>query len=586
MAMRWFLALILIVPGLAGCLSDSGPESLAGGPDASRVPVREWMAGLSEPRFDSLVESIHRITAEDGTELALTLFLPSGLPADEPVPTLLELTPYQTLGRGPALVLGGGPGGSWGEVVLRGAAFVRADARGTHGSEGCLDFGGSADRSDARLFADWIRAQPWSNGVVVTDGVSHPGMGSVVAHVADPLLTGALAHAPVVSYYQDEWLQGAKFEDQLNGYAYQAIELAPHTNLDSSEAGLAQAAPCTGRTAIDYAPVDGQFLELWQDRDLALQVERGEYAPTAPILLTHGFVDLNVHPDHTQLYWDALPDDAPKYMILGWWYHGWPDMDGHPAGKFSDIRHRWLDATVLGLDNGLWAEPRVLVEDSQGTWHESHDWPLDGSQEVVLMAGSDGSLASADAPAGEMSYTDTPGARRGEWADAHVAFRSAPMEEPRIISGTPTVELVASSSEAATKWVVYLMDEAPDGSWQRVSHGYADSRLAQPRTDSWGAPAAGEKGNWTIPLMPTAVVVEEGHRLTLVVASQDSRRSLAGPMESRPCFDDYRRGCYNPSGILPADSVGRAENTLFTGPDGTRIRFHSGDPHATALASR
>ena len=32
------------------------------------------------------------------------------------------------------------------------------------------------------MFANWIRSQDWSNGVIVTDGVSHPGMGSVVAH--------------------------------------------------------------------------------------------------------------------------------------------------------------------------------------------------------------------------------------------------------------------------------------------------------------------------------------------------------------------------------------------------------------------
>ncbi len=568
---------------LAGCLSGGDPDALAEPAAADRLPVQHWKQQLSEPRFDSLVESIHRITAEDGTELALTLYLPAGL-GDETVPTLMELTPYQTLDRALGSVFGGSAGGSWEEVALRGAAFVRADARGTHGSEGCLDFGGSADRSDAVVFADWIRAQPWSNGVVVTDGVSHPGMGSVVAHVADPLLTGALAHAPVVSYYQDEWLQGAKFEDQLNGYAYQAIELAPHTNMDSPEAGLAQAAPCTGQTAADYAPVDGRFTQLWQDRDLALQVERGEYAPTAPILLTHGFVDLNVHPDHSQLYWDALPDDAPKHMILGWWYHGWPDMEGHPAESFADIRHRWLDATVLGLDNGLWNEPRVLVEDSQGTWHESHDWPVDGSRQMVLYAGADGALAEQGAAPGAVPYIDTQGARRGEWADAHVAFRSEPLAAAQLITGAPTVELLAASSEAATKWVVYLMDEAPDGSWERISHGYADSRLAQPRTDSWQAPPPGAVGNWTIPLMPTAVVVEEGHRLTLVVASQDSRRDAGAFTGSGRCFDDYRGGCYNPSGILPADSVGRAQNTILAGPGGTSIRIDASDPRATAVA--
>ncbi len=577
--MRAWIVVVLLAPGLAGCLSDANDEEAELG---LRLSTSDWMNRLSEPRFDRLVESIHRITADDGTELALTLFLPEGLAPNETLPTLLELTPYQTLNRATAPATGASAGGSWEEVALRGAAFVRADARGTHGSEGCLDFGGSADRADAVVFGDWIRAQPWSNGVVVTDGVSHPGMGSVVAHVADPGLTAALAHAPVVSYYQDEWLQGAKFEDQLNGYAYQAIELAPHTNLDSPQAAAAQAAPCTGQTVVDYAPVEGRFTELWQDRDLALQVERGAYVPTAPILLTHGFVDLNVHPDHAQLYWDALPDDANKHMILGWWYHGWPDMDGHPAKQFANIRHRWLDATVLGVDNGLWSEPRVLVEDSTGRWHESHNWPIDGSAAITLVAGGDGSLAEGDPVGGDVAYTDSAGARRGQWTDAHVAFRTEPLEGDLLVNGAPVVNLVATSSAAATKWVVYLMDEAPDGSWERVSHGYADSRLAEARTDAWGGPAPGERGHWTVPLMPTAVVVEEGHRLTLVVASQDSRRDVQDLVQDDGvCFDDYRGGCYNPSGILPADSVGMAVNTIHGGPDGTSITLHAVDPAVT-----
>jgi predicted acyl esterase len=588
-------AVLMALTVLSGCLD--GKPDLADASDSpaavARLSPDEWTARLSKPVYDGIVSTVGAITAEDGTRLSYTLHLPEGLADGTTIPTLMEITPYQAfLNAEYNLPVVGtqGAGPSWAEFVLRGAAYVEADARGTTRSGGCLDFGGSADRADAVAFAAWAKEQPWSNGVVVTDGISHPGMGSVVAHAAVPELAGALAHAPVVSYYRDEWYDGAKFENQANGPAYQAVELGPAVDTDPG-ALASQAALCTGQTTLDYNSLDGRFHELWDDRDLS----RHRDAATSPILLTQGFVDQNVHPDHVQLYWDSLPDDFPKAVIWGWWYHGWPDLDGHPAEDFEDVRHRWLDALLFGADNGLSSEPRVLVEDSQGTWHEGHDWPLEPSQWATLWADGDGGMLSDgdlsdSVPAKESaaSYNDVVNAYRGVWDDAHVAFRTPALPRDTLVNGAPKVELVASSTATATKWVAYLMDEAPDGSWQRISHGYIDSHQWNGEAD-WQPIEPGKPYTWNLTLMPTAVVVEAGHRITLVVASQDS--SLLGNAGTdRPCFEDHTattggtatNGCYDPSGIQPAPgSAGLAVNTVHTGPGGTRVHVATVDPALT-----
>ena len=536
-----------------------------------RWPTDRWMKTLSKQTYSSVVRTTHYIEAEDGTQLSLTVHLPAGLPEGKKVPTLMQMTPYRPLDQG----LGGY--GDYEFFVLRGAAYVEADERGTGGSEGCLDFGGSADRSDAKVFAQWIRSQPWSDGRIVTDGVSHPGMGSVVAHAAIPGLTGALTHAPVVSYYQDEWLQGAKFEDQFNGPAYQAVELAPPLppEFGQPEAVSAQGATCTGKTTTDYSTYDGPFTELWADRDLS----RVPPKERKPILLTHGFIDLNVHPDHSQLYWDALPDDYPKYAIFGWWYHGYPDMKGHDAGNFDFIRHRWMDALLFKTNNGLWHEPRVLVEDSLGVWHEGHDWPLEQSSSERLYANPEGVLSPSAAKGGEVSYIDEIGAERGSWDGASAVFETQEISKDMLINGAPDVFLKASSSETSTKWVAYLMDVAPDGSWERISHGYADSHTWK-KPNRWDEIEPGKPYRWKIEMMPTAVVVKQGHRVALVIASQDSRNSPT----NNNCFDDYRGGCYNPSGIAPALTAGRAENTVYLGKNGTSVRWDWADPKTTVKA--
>ena len=566
--MRTHRALAL---ALAVCLA---ALPLAAGPASAgkkkRWSTERWKAALSKPKYTDVEVTTHYIEAEDGTQLSLTLHLPAGLGDDVKIPALMQMTPYRPLDQA------AGGYTDYEFFVLRGAAYVEADERGTGGSEGCLDFGGSADRSDAEVFAEWIRSQPWSNGRIVTDGVSHPGMGSVVAHAAIPGLTGAIAHAPVVSYYQDEWLQGAKFEDQFNGPAYQGIELAPPLPPEYGDpnAGAAQAAACTGKTTTDYSTYEGPFTDLWADRDLSRHTPREE----KPILFTHGFVDLNVHPDHTQLYWDALPDDYPKFAILGWWYHGYPDMQGHAAMDFASVRHRWMDSLLFGIENGLSAEPRVLVEDSTGTWHEGHDWPLEQSKHVT-MATAEGALTPAAGKAGGVSYKDAMGAERGSWEDAHVLFETKALGKDMLVNGAPKLHLKATSTHSSTKWVAYLLDVAPDGAWERISHGYADSHSWKAE-DEWTAMEPGERYSWTLNLMPTAVVVKKGHRVALLVASQDSRRT-----GSEHCFSDYSGGCYDPSGILPdPTSAGQAVNTVFTGRGGTTVEWDWADPRKTAKA--
>ena len=568
--MRWTLALATIL--LAGCATPSATVDEAA---PQPVPVEEWRRTLSEPRFDGAVSSLVRIAAADGTSLSMTVHLPDGLPEGETVPTLLQITPYQPLSLRQSSPQGTtGPGGWWAFYVERGAAYVEADARGTGGSAGCLDFGGAADRSDAASFVAWIREQPWSNGVVVTDGVSHPGMGSVVAHAAVADLTAALTHAPVVDYWRDEWYQGAKFDTQFNGPAYQAIELVPPLYAEP-EAVVSQVDPCVGRTTLDFEQPDGTHGDLWDERDLARHVDNAR----APILLTQGFVDQNVHPDHVQAYWDALPPDFLKYVVWGWWYHGWPDMEGHPAEDFDDVRHRWLDATLLDIDNGLWNEPRVLVEDSLGTWHVGDEWPLEPSQWVRLNASPEGSLAEGASAEGTLMYEDKLGAKRRFWTDASAVFRTEPFEAAKLVNGAPRVTLAASSNVESTKWVVYLLDEAPDGTWQRVTHGYADSHTWESE-DTWRAMEPGTEYTWTITLMPTATVIEEGHRLALLIASSDD--GVTADMDS--CFDDHRGGCYSPSGIRPAETHGRAVNSVHTGPEGTYVELAWVDPALTRKA--
>jgi predicted acyl esterase len=246
--------------------------------------------------------------------------------------------------------------------------------------------------------------------------------------------------------------------------------------------------------------------------------------------------------------------------------------------QFEFVRHRWMDALLFGTENGLSREPRVLVEDSTGQWHEGNDWPLEQSKHVRWRADSKGGLGRRAGKAGEVSYVDALGAHRGTWTDAHVAFESPKLGKPMLVNGAPRVHLSASSSATSTKWVAYLLDIAPDGTWERITHGYADSHSWKAE-DEWLDVEPGRRYRWTLELQPTAVVVAKGHKVGLMIASQDSRNT-----HFNYCFSDYRGGCYDPSGILPATSVGQATNTVYTGRRGTSVELDWVDPRKTTKA--
>lgn len=561
--------LLLALALLAGCLSATSPPADPAPEPASEppVPYEAWKGGLSKEVYTDVLRETSFLTAEDGTSLSLRVYRPRDA-GDAKLPTLLELTPYQTLDRTFFEAFGYDPTEYW---PKRGVVWVEADARGTHSSGGCLDFGGAKDRADARTFGAWIVDQPWSDGRILVEGVSHPGMGVLVAAVAGmPGFAGGLAHAPVSSYYMDEWMNGAQFDGQMNGPAYTAIETLPSLDADPRAARNQVGGECQADTFSKFTLGDGTLTPWFQEKDLNLLAGN----VTAPMLLTIGFLDMNVFPDHVERFWHALPEGSDARLILGYWVHGYPVFDDYRIPAYSEYQQRWIDRALLDHPNGLEREPRVLIEDNLGKWHELDAWPPPASTATTFYASPDGALVTQPPSTGAASWTDDPQARRDRWGpDAHVLFRSEPFAAATWLTGAPRVDLVASSSADWTKYVVYLFDVAPDGSRTRVTHGFIDSRFPD-GLEKAAPPKPGAEATYGFQLLPTAHVLAEGHSLALLIASSDTTLDGNG---YTTCVKTPRGSCYDPSGIQPSPNP-NARNTAHLGPLGTRVTVHLGDP--------
>src|SRR5262245_59897671 len=172
---------------------------------AWRVPPSAYLAGRpAEFACPDAPFSLY-LTMRDGCRIAIDVYLPqqAGGPAPAKRPTILVLTPYYrrfALQAGAPASTESAPNAAKYRdcFVPRGYALVVVDVRGTGASFGTRDsFRSPTERDDYREIADWIVAQPWSNGVIGSTGISY-----LVAAAMFLVITGhpaVMALAPLVA---------------------------------------------------------------------------------------------------------------------------------------------------------------------------------------------------------------------------------------------------------------------------------------------------------------------------------------------------------------------------------------------------
>ena len=313
-------------------------------------------------------------------------------------------------------------------------------------------------------------------------------------------------------------------------------------------------------------------------------------------------------------------------LILGPWTHGDRSLtyagevefgpaaavDGNLAEDFFDLRLRWFDRWVRGIDNGVGDEPAVRIFvmgggsgcrtaagrlDHGGFWRNAAEWPLPQTEWTRLHLRTDRSLAAEPGSEGDapLALTADPldpvptiggaissgepvmrggaydqrtgpavfGARApyGSLTERRdvLSFATAPLDRDLEIAGPVELRLWIASDAPDADMLAKLVDvhppnaDYPDGFAMNLCEGLLRLRYR----DSWEAPrlmTPGEVYAVTIELFPTANLFRRGHRLRLDIAGSNF-----------PHFD------VNPNSGEPEGSAAhprRATTQVFT--DGTR----------------
>ena len=132
--------------------------------------------GIAEAGDYPRNQALH-VTMRDGVKIAIDVWLPEDLPADEKIPTLIHATRYwrameHTSGR----LEDDNRYEEAEQVNAAGYALVLIDARGSGASFGWRAYERSVEEAtDYGEVAEWITQQPWSNQRIGAYGISYAG---------------------------------------------------------------------------------------------------------------------------------------------------------------------------------------------------------------------------------------------------------------------------------------------------------------------------------------------------------------------------------------------------------------------------
>lgn len=198
----------------------------------------------------------------------------------------------------------------------------------------------------------------------------------------------------------------------------------------------------------------------------------------------------------------------------------------------------WYDHWLKGADTGIMDGPavRYVVPGADG-WQTSPAWPPAATQ-LSWALRADGALAADEGAPGQREYLTLGAGLNRIKASAidpptTLTWTSAVLDCDLDVAGPIELRLEASATACDTAWIATLQDVSPEGEATDVTAGWmrASLRTVDGAASSDGLPVlpctyalavpVGEVVTYRIPLVQNARRFREGHRVRLVLASDD-----------------------------------------------------------------
>jgi len=561
-------------------------------------------------RFQTVIEKNVPVTMRDGTIQYADVYRPN---APGRFPVLVHRTPYNKDSPGDVLSFGFSP--------ERGYVVVNLDVRGRYASPGIyhpfMDHGWRT-HWDGYDVVQWAAEQPWSNGRVGVFGGSYTGATAYqLAPTQPPNLEAMFTRESSADYFQEWVYRGGAFELWSLAWGLNTIGLNAVERMTASASTKTQISgsirAMTGANAqklYDRLPlwpvaeiqgVQGlsewldQWIKNWKDGPYWRQFNLGlmHHKVNIPIYHLGGWYDIFLAGTIKNYLGISERSQSSKArvsqkLIIGPWVHG-PGNVGVPrqgelvfpntdAANYAELRLRWFDHWLRGIDNGIMREPPVKIYVMGANyWRDECEWPLaraeytphyfNGGKSGSIKSLNDGTLSVAQprVKEGADTFVYDPrkpvptlggnnlnmvnGPRDHRLADEmSLTYTSPVLKEDIEVTGPIKAVLFAASSAVDTDWTVRLSNVYPDGTSINIADGIIRAQFRESMTNPTLI-TPDKVYRYEVDLWASSNAFRAGHRIRVAVHSSN--------------FPKYNRNLGTGKNYSTTTEMVVANNTIF-----------------------
>jgi X-Pro dipeptidyl-peptidase len=433
--------------------------------------------------------------------------------------------------------------------IPRGYIVVHSSSPGTGLSQGAPTVGGDNESLAPKSVIDWLCGRAlgftspdgdekveafWSTGKVGMTGTSYNGTIPLAAATTGVEgLEAIIPIAPNTSYYH--YYRSNGLVRSPGGYLGEDIDVLYDFIHSGAEAmrpsNNAKIRDTEMKNGMDRAT--GDYNEFWAGRDYLNDMEPMK----AALLMSHGFNDWNVMPEHSYRIYEAAKAKGLPVQIF---YH----QNGHGGPPPMSMMNKWFTRYLHGVENGVEKDPRAWIvreNDERNKPTPYKDYPNPEASHVTLHLNSGaperGHLTTEKTNnSGTETLVDNYSFSGSSLAKAEITnhrlmYVSPTLTEDVHISGTAKITVTLASNKPAANLSVWMVS-LPWTEGRRtkitdniITRGWADPQNHKSLTESEPL-VPGTFYEVSFDLMPDDQIIPKGQQIGLMIFSSDREFTL------------------------------------------------------------
>jgi X-Pro dipeptidyl-peptidase len=435
------------------------------------------------------------------------------------------------------------------EWIKRGFIIVHSSSPGTGLSQGSPTVGGINESLAPKAVIEWLSGKDngyttadgnekvkayWSTGSVGMTGTSYNGTLPVAAATTGVEgLKAIIPVAPNTSYYH--YYRSNGLVRNPGGYLGEDVDVLYdyiHSGAEDKRA-YSDSTVRDGEMAKGMDRVTGDYNSFWAGRDYLNAMKPMK----AALLMSHGFNDWNVMPEHSyRIYKAAEAKGLPAQIYYHQGEHGGP-----PPMK---MMNRWFTRYLFGIENGVEKDPKAWIvreKDANANPTPYADYPNPAAADVKLYISTGGTsqgklvLAKPGKQVAEklidnVSFSGSDLAKSSK-SDHRLLYISPILKEPVHLSGLTQITVKLSSSNPAANFSVWLVALPwTEGAGTKlmdnvITRGWADPQNSKSISKS-DPLVPGKFYELKFNLQPDDQIIPAGKQIGLMIFSSDKEFTL------------------------------------------------------------